>query len=288
MKHICCTKCKSELNIDQNTLSCINCKSNYQLVDGIPIMVDLDNLPEHLQGQVKYFENEEIVQSQNYKLDSWQKSYIERFINNFSDFKGKTVLDCGTGSGYMSIELANRGANVIAADLTLNNLIRLKAIAKKLNLENRISFVCCTAEELPITNNTVDYYLSNAVLEHLPHEKEAIEEINRVSKQNCGAMITVPLKFKYINPLLIPINYVHDKRIGHLRRYDEKMLKEKFNGWQHISTYYTGHFRKVLKTIFNSLYKYFSYEEIEKEDKKLESSVYGASNIICFFRKVTQ
>jgi len=66
---------------------------------------------------------------------------------------------------------------------------------------------------LPLKNNVVDYFISNAVLEHLPKESQAIEEINRITKTNSGLMMCVPLSYKYLNPLLVLINYVHDKRI---------------------------------------------------------------------------
>lgn len=147
-------------------------------------------------------------------------------------------------------------------------------------------FVCCSAEELPFKNNVCDYFISNAVLEHLPLEEEAICEIDRVCKDNAGLMITVPLSYKYLNPLFIPINYIHDKRIGHLRKYDRESLINKLTGgWKLLKVYYTGHFNKIIKVLVNMIIKVFAEEDIENDDRKKEDRKWLANNIICFFKR---
>lgn len=283
---IICPACTGDLKKKNNkTIVCIQCSSSYSIIKGIPILIDLAHLPEHLQGQIEYFEKEDVTSSNEYRLDPWQESYVNRFKNTLPKLKNKLVIDCGTGSGYMAIELAKKGSKVVACDLTLKSLIRLQIIAKKLKLDKYISFVCCTAEQLPFKSSVADYFISNAVLEHLPREKEAIAEINRVCKQSASLMVAVPLSYKYLHPLLIPLNYYHDRRIGHLRRYDEVILKKKFKNWKIIQTYYTGHFNKVLKTVVNIFFNFFDKNNIESEDNRYITEKRGASNIICFLKR---
>lgn len=284
LDYVSCPICGADLNHVNNYLNCGKCDKNYEIVDNIPILVDIKNLPSHLKKQVAYFEKEDST-NKDYKLTEWQKSYLNKFLNNFENIENKIIIDCGTGSGYMAIELAKKGAKVIACDLTLKSLVRLKNIAKEQNVSEKIDIICCSAQELPFKNNVADYFISNAVLEHLPMEEKAIKEMARVCKSEAGLMITVPLSYKYLNPLLLPINYIHDKRIGHLRRYNLDIIKNKFSGWKIFSTYYTGHFMKVFKSLFNLIFKKFDEKKIEQQDQLKEKSRFSANNIICFLKR---
>jgi len=284
LEYLCCPKCKADLIINEGSLICIKCSEKYEVVNGIPILVDLKNLPHHLNNQIKYFEND-FDTSNDFTLEEWQKKYIERFVNNFYQIKDQLVIDCGTGSGYMAIELAKRGANLIACDLTLSSLLRLKNIVDSLRMSDNFVIVCCSADSLPIKHSIADYFISNAVLEHLPDEEATISELNRVCKTTAGLMITVPFRFKYVNPLQIPVNYFHDRRIGHLRRYDEQKLLTKFKNWNKLKTYYTGHFMKVLKVLINLIVKLFDEEKIEQNDAKKDFKPWGANNISVMFNR---
>ena len=277
---------KSNIKIkDKNVLNSEN--HIYEINREIPVLIDASKINEHLRNQIKYFEDEMTDTFNQYELEEWQKNYVNLFLSNFSDIKGKLILDCGSGTGYLSIELAKRGALVISCDLTLMNLVKLKDTAKKMGIEDNIAFVCCSAEDLPFKDNIFDYFISNAVIEHLPREINAIREIDRVTKKDGGIMVTVPLSYKYLNPLFLPLNYVHDQRIGHLRRYNEPILVKKFNDFKLKQTYYTGHTMKVVKVLFNILMRkeIFNNAIIEKKDRKKINKKWFASNIICFFER---
>src|SRR3989344_2887925 len=250
-----------------------------EVINGIPVFLE-DQLSKHLQHQVDYFSKEKITETESYKLSAWQQSYVKRFTENFSNLDGKLVLDAGGGSGYMTIELAKLGVNVVCVDLTLRSLIRLKRIVEEFGLSDRVALMCCDVQKLPFNDKSFDYYISNAVLEHLPSDEKAIKEMERVCKDNAGAFIAVPLSLKYVNKLLIPLNIFHDKRIGHLRRYDEGILAKKLSNWNPKKIYYTGHFKKVIKTVVNMFLPIFDEQQIELEDTKLSNVKQGASNII--------
>lgn len=287
MKCLCCSICLHGLKYLKNSLYCRNGHGKFTIRNGIPILINYNDLSQHSSQQIQFFESEQEFPTLDglLNLSYWKKRYVERFLENFGNIKDKLVIDCGTGVGYMAVELARKGAKVIACDITFKNLMQLKKIAKKLNLENNMFFACCSAEELPFKSTTFDYYVSNAVLEHIPREDKAFSEINRVTKERAGVMITVPLSYRYIYPIFIPINYIHDKKLGHLRRYNEKILCDKLASFKLIKKYYTGHFNKVIKTIVNTFINIFNEKEIEEEDKRKENIKYGASNIICIFIK---
>lgn len=239
----------------------------------------------HYEGQACYF-NFEYSKADTYMLLAWNQSYIKK-IKNFllkDRFKDKTLLDIGVGSGYVTIEMAKIGLKVIALDISkvvLNNTKKYKSDLKLKNITTMLS----NAEQLPLENMSVDYIVANAVLEHLPNEAKAIYEWKRVLKPKGRIMITVPIKFKFVWPFLWPVNYIHDKQIGHLRRYDYETLKNKFQ-MRVVKHFYTGHLIKALWFIFSVLFNIHTLDEvIESIDEKKMNKRYGASNIVIIFEK---
>ncbi len=243
------------------------------------------NKKAHYRKQLAYFEKEFSGISQ-YKLAAWQKSYIEKIKKYVieRDFKKKTLIDIGTGSGYVATEMANLGMHVIACDLSPQAIKNLKHYKRRFKLKN-LEPMLCKAEKLPLKDKTVDYILANAILEHIPDEDEAIREWKRILKPGGRMFITVPLKFKFIWPFLWPINYVHDKRLGHLRRYDLETLRSRFR-LKVVRYFYTGHLMKVLGVLFSLFLKTNRFDKyFEEWDKRKQNKKYGANNISVIFQK---
>ena len=243
----------------------------------------MKNLDSHYKKQLSYF-GEEFGRVDKYKLDYWQKSYIGRIKKYVlrDNCEGKVLIDIATGSGYVAIEMAKLGLNVIATDLTPEAIGNLNKYKKKLSLSN-LKIIKCYAEKIPLPDKSVDYIVANAILEHIPDEQKAIKEWKRILKPYGKMFITVPLRFKYVWPFLWPINYVHDKRIGHLRRYDLNILKKKFN-LEVVKYFYTGHLVKIWGIIISLITKGSKYDYyFEKLDEEKSHNRYGASNITVIF-----
>jgi len=287
LKYICCPKCKRELEKIGKFLICKYCRKKYKIIKDVPVLIDLVSLDEHHRKQILYFEKE-IKAKSSYILEEWQKSYIKRFDAAIPISNGDVVADIGTGSGYMAIELAKRGNVVLACDLNLKGLLRLKKISERLNLTRRLFLFACSAEKLPIRTDLVDVFISNAVLEHLPKEKEAIKEIGRICGKKAYGFVAVPLKLKHILPVLWPINIIHDKKIGHLRRYDKQDLKKKFgrHGFKIKEVFYTGHLVKVLGVLAQMPFKTHKFDKwLEDVDCNKEDKKYGANNILAIMKR---
>jgi len=291
---IICPKCQSSLEKKDDKYICTKCGSKYKTIEGIPVLIDYDKIPKHLIQQIEYFSNESKDLGSDYQIEPWQQSYVKSFIEytgikeehtGIKDKQSSLIIDCGTGTGYIAIELAKLGYTVLATDLTLDYLIRLNNNARVLGLSDKILTLCCNAQSLPVKNSIADYFVSNAVLEHLPDDVKAANEIDRVISQNGKIMVTVPHRLKYINPLLWLVNIIHDKRIGHLRRYDFEALSSLFKNFEPIKTIYKGHSTKVFLVLLNMIFKNIEKEKIENVDEKKNDKKYGANNIIMFFKK---
>lgn len=252
---------------------------------GIPILINFNTLPIHLQKQIEYFEKEDQGRP-TYELEPWQKRYIDNFLNYAKPKEYGIIVDNATGSGYMAIELAKKGFRVIATDLTLAELIKLQHIVTKLKLESNVLLLCCTSEALPIKSRSVNGLVANAILEHLPKEQEAIAEIARVVKNGAPVMVAMPIDLLYVWPFLWSVNIAHDRKIGHLRRYTRSQILKKFSKFSEITTYYTGSFMKIICIIMKIMTKDARWARIgEQLDERFRSTAYGSSNVVSIIRK---
>lgn len=243
------------------------------------------NLQKHLKHQSEYFNNE-FKSMTDYTLSRWQESYMMR-IKKFvlrRYYKNKVLIDIASGSGYVAIEAAKLGLRVIATDFSSQSIKNLNAYKKKFKL-SKLKIIQCRAEKLTLPNNSVDYLIANAILEHIYNEEQAISEWKRVLKKGGRIYITVPLKYYYIFPFLWLPNFIHDRRIGHLRRYDKETLERKFE-LPVIKTIYTGHIVKIFAIITSKIMRTNKYDDyFELQDIKQEERRYGANNISVVFEK---
>ena len=284
--YLCCPACKSAFKRNMSSLVCRACKRSYEIRSGIPILIDISNIPEHLRRQIQYFEHEDEARG-DWGLEPGQARYVRKFLVTAKPKPGGLIVDDATGSGYMTIELAKLGYRVIATDLTFKELIKLKKIIANFGLLQKVLLICANSEELPIKSAVADGLVANAILEHLPKERQAINEIRRVVKKGAPVMVATPLALHLLLPFLWVTNIIHDRRIGHLRRYDRRSIVRKFTGFIEINTYYTGHMIKVL-CLFLSLFTKMKFWESwgEKVDTVSEHIYYGGSNIISILRKL--
>lgn len=298
-----CPKCKSErkLTITGDVIFCSECSQEYKIIDGVPCLFVKENLPDNFDKQTAFFNAESIKRShgESFKIDAWQRKYIEVFedysgvscahefvsSSDVPPFEGY-LLDNGCGSGYMTVGLAGKYKMVVSCDLTLSNLLILERNLEKSNLDNVI-LCCCSSDNLPLKSGIFDDCCMNAVLEHIPNEKSAISELSRVLKPDGKQMLVLPLMYRYLNPLLLLPNIFHDKMIGHLRRYDEKSIYNKFKFSFNIEKiFYTGHTKKAFKILMNSaLNVSFDWDKVEEEDMRKQNVKRYASNIACLLKR---
>jgi len=108
--------------------------------------------------------------------DALRAQVITRLVS-----KKLRVLDVGTGTGILAIELARLGLRVIAID---NSARMLDAAREKIESEGltRIELRRGEASALPLADSEVDAALIHMVLHYLASPAEAIREMARVVK----------------------------------------------------------------------------------------------------------
>jgi ubiquinone/menaquinone biosynthesis C-methylase UbiE len=150
---------------------------------------------EDLDAVVQYDKGAKYYMMPEYKYFVWK--ILRKGIK-----KGR-VLDIGTGSGLLAIELAKskygKYFDIYALDISQDMLDRAVANAKKAGVENRIKFIHGTAAALPFPDNYFDLVMSYASLHHWFDPAAVIKETERVTGKN-GTIIIRDNKRVYQDP----------------------------------------------------------------------------------------
>lgn len=219
-------------------------------VDGVVVALGDEELAADPQyGHQREYFDAEFARYAEYDLENWRRSYLAR-LEAAGVLTPGPVIDVGVGaSGYTVIEAARAGSEAVGCDLSLAGLVKARRFAAAEGVLDRTSWVCCSAEKLPFESSAFASALAIAVLEHVPDDRAAIAEIARVLRPGGRAWATVPHALRRIAPLFRPANRRHDRRLGHLRRYESEELVAlgRSVGLNALDVQFTGHGIKVFQ-----------------------------------------
>jgi len=128
----------------------------------------------HKPGTRDFFE---YYNKQREAIESVSYSYN---LHEYRDFKGKKVLDVGSGNGYVLSKYATEGAEVFGIDITEAGIELCRKRFEYLGLNG--DFRVADAQEIPFSDDTFDCVCSMGVLHHVPDTQKALDEIYRVLK----------------------------------------------------------------------------------------------------------
>ncbi len=98
--------------------------------------------------------------------------------------KGQTVLDIGSGVGidcFIAAEKVGKMGKVIGIDFTPEMIEKASTTAKS-NGYTQVEFRLGDAESIPVEDNSVDWVISNCVINLSPNKQKVFSEISRVLK----------------------------------------------------------------------------------------------------------
>jgi ubiquinone/menaquinone biosynthesis C-methylase UbiE len=117
---------------------------------------------------------------------------LEYAFHLLGDVQGKTVLEYGCGDGENTVVLANRGAKIIALDISAE----LLGVARKrleMNGCKDVELLIGSAHCLPFPDESVDIIFGMAILHHLELDL-ASREVCRVLKRGGRAIFEEPTR----------------------------------------------------------------------------------------------
>jgi len=236
----------------------------------------------HLKVQKSLYD-EEYARYKKYWLENWRISYIKKIFHTLNLKQEDIFLDIGVGgSGYTVIEVARNNVRSIGVDISPEGMKTAQEFAKNtLGVKSHLQdFIVCSATHLPFKNESISKIVSIAVLEHIPDERRAIEEISRIMKKGGELFITVPNSYQRMLPIFAIYCYFNDQSVGHLRHYKAEDLKEMFlkKGFSVKNIFYHAHLIKavqfLLHIVFPQLRKpnsriWWKFEELDQKFYKV-------------------
>lgn len=148
----------------------------------------------------------------------WFRSRIQafkKFASKFEDFsQPKSVLEIGCGNG-----LVRRQLEVFSAWETDGADINHEALKLNVNLKGK-TYLYNIHERKEELKDKYDVVILFDVLEHIPDTTEFLESCLYHLKPGGMLYINVPALNKYKSD--------YDEVVGHIRRYDKKMMAEEF------------------------------------------------------------
>ena len=137
---------------------------------------------------------------------------------------GDRVLDVGCGGGRHAFAALERGARVLALDLAADELPGVAQLMRAMAVEGHVPAGGAggvgrgDALRLPLADASVDHVVASEVLEHLPDDAGALDEVVRVLRPGGRVAVTVPRWWPETVCWALSDAY-HEVEGGHVRVY---------------------------------------------------------------------
>lgn len=156
---------------------------------------------------------------------------VRRAIALLDPAEGRHFLALGDGLALMAIHLARRGARVTVVDIALPRLEQGRRHAEAAGVSDRITFLCASADALPLASQTFDGATTKSVLIHTDLRRTAVE-LRRVLRAPSRSVFIEPT---IGNPLVNLYRFLAAPRI-----------------WRGITTYFRPQERHAIAQAFRA------------------------------------
>lgn len=170
-----------ESEITTGSLSCLSCRKEYPIIDGVPRL-----LPQVTNAQVLKTRESFAWEWNRYpgSLPEDKPLFLEETQIPEEEFRGKLVMDAGCGMGRYAKVALSLGAEVVAFDLS-DACLRLTASMK----ETKLHVVQGDLLNPPLKNAAFDIIYSQGVLHHTSNTQAAFKRVAQLVK--AGGLFSV-------------------------------------------------------------------------------------------------
>jgi 2-polyprenyl-3-methyl-5-hydroxy-6-metoxy-1,4-benzoquinol methylase len=166
-----------------------------------------------------------VISENNYTYNEVVK-YLNRLPVNIRD-GNLNILDYGCGVGTISFYLAKFGNKVLGLDISNNAITAAKASASNLHLK-KIKFNKCSTTTLNnMEHDQFDLVTCIEVLEHVENDSLLLTQLYKMIKHQGCLLLSTPSTSAPLFKLGLLNSF--DKKVGHLRRYNETLLIHKLH-----------------------------------------------------------
>ena len=189
-----CPVCHANLELDNERLVCVNadCKLQFPIIDGIPVMFSQD-----LKNELKISRNKWDLEYERYHqiqdidlINDLELKDSLTYIKKFRQNREGVFLEAGCGASKISCSLAKEGVKTIGIDFSLNALRTSQALFQREGV--RGYFVCGDILKMPFKKEVFSFIYTGGVIEHFRDTQLAVNEIYRCLDINGVTLNTVP------------------------------------------------------------------------------------------------
>ena len=148
-------------------------------------------------GTPEYFAYYDRLREENEPVE------LSAHLHEYDRFAGRSVLDVGSGNGYVLSRYAAAGAATYGVDLTEAGIELCRRRFSQLGY--RGGFVVGNAEALPFASESFDCVCSMGVLHHTPDTAGAVREVHRVLKTGGRLIVMFYHRDSFHYRVLFPI-----------------------------------------------------------------------------------
>lgn len=185
----------------------------------------------------EYFSNRD-----DYDSQTQDGQHLDAIISTLQIGNSKCkVLDIGTGTGYLSFEIARKYKNAVVTglDIVEETLKINRNKASEQNIQN-LDFISYDGTKFPFNDCLFDIIVTRYAIHHFPDIKNAFSEISRVLKKDGKLFISDPIPSENDNVRFVD-EYMKLKHDGHIRFYmkDELVKYADEAGLAHDNSFQT-------------------------------------------------
>jgi ubiquinone/menaquinone biosynthesis C-methylase UbiE len=132
-------------------------------------------------------------------IESYYRQVAEEIV---AEFKAGTILDLGTGPGYLPVGILKRSPaiRIVGVDLSQKLIRKANINVLKAGVSERVSFEVGNAAKLRYNDDAFDMVVSTGMLHSLKNPVNVLIEVNRVLKNGGEAWIYDPARIiQYID-----------------------------------------------------------------------------------------
>ena len=211
-----------------------------------------------------YYEENDI-----YEIFSIAEDYPNKIYECLlPQIKNKIVLDLGCGTGKFMQKFYDKATKYYGLDLSDQQL----NIAKRKVDSNSVEFICCSAENIPLPDNSVDIIIATWVLGtilELDRRNKVLAEMRRVLKDN-GSIYLVEndtggefekIRNRYPN-------------IQRTKEYNDWIEGNGFSCYNKFETYFKFNYKDQAKNVFSNIWGNETGDKVNKEIIKQNIIIY--------------
>lgn len=140
--------------------------------------------------------------------------HMARYSSVLDIAKDKVVLDIASGTGYGSNMISYFAREVIGIDISEEAIEYSKSNYNKKNIE----FICGSAYNIPLKDNSIDVVVSLETIEHLDKPEVFVKEVKRVLKKDGIFIVSTPNDDQFVEGNVF---HVHQFQLPELKKITE-------------------------------------------------------------------